>query len=65
MEVNDSSKSDVSQINILATSKAEPVNSGSKKSTRVLCKKKARTGVLPSPKQQGNNIPKYHGAQSY
>ena len=65
MEVKYNSKSDAAHINSLATSKVALINSDNDNSNRVLCKNKARTGVLPICKQQGKKNPKYHGDQWY
>ena len=53
MEVKDNSKRAESQIKSLAISKAALVNYYREESVRIPYKKRARTGVLPSRKQQG------------
>ena len=65
MEVKDNREKAASHIKSLEISKAVPVNSDIKKFVRVLRKKKARTGVLSSRKQNGKNTPKHHGVQKY
>ena len=65
MEVKDNTKMSAAHIKRLATYKAAPVNSDSKKPVRVPHKDKARTGVLPSHKQHVKNITRHYGAQLY
>ena len=53
------------QIKRLATPNSAPVNSERDYYIRVPRKNNSRTGVLPSHKHYGENIPKHNGMQSY
>ena len=53
------------QIIILAAQKVVQVDYRHNNNPRVPFKKKARTGVLPSRKNQGKNTPNNKGYQSY
>ena len=65
MGVTNNSKMAASQIKRLTTYKAMLINSDSYNSIGVPRKKKMRTGVLPSRKQEGKNTPKNYGAWRY
>ena len=62
MEVKSDIKKATNQIKILADSKAAPADSDSNASGNVLCKNKARTGVLLAHKQQFNKNTKNKGS---
>ena len=65
MEAKGNRKIAVSQIKIIAASKAAPANSGRNLSARLPCKKKASTSFLPSHRQQGKKISNHSCAQRY
>ena len=65
MEATDNRKQDVAQIIILATSKTAPDNSDSNASSKVPCKNKSKTCVLPAHKKQGNKTPKNKVSKRY
>ena len=62
IKVKDNRKRGAAKINMIATSR-DASHSDSNESIIDHCNKKARTVVIR--KQQGKNIPKHHGAQSY
>ena len=65
MEVYDNRKRVAAQIKSLATSKSVLINSAIDDYISVMHNNKARTGVLPSRKKNGENNPKHHVAQRY
>ena len=65
MEAKDNKKRAVDLTNRLATYNAGLTNYGSDTSAKVPHKKKARTGVLPSHKQQVKKNPKNKVFQNY
>ena len=59
MEVKDNRKRSAAHINRLGTSKAAPNNYDSNKFFRVMCNKRAKTGVLPIIKHQKEKKQEY------
>ena len=55
----------LAQTKRVAAYKVSTANYDRYASVRVTRKKKARAGVLPAYKKQGNNIPKHSGAHRY
>ena len=60
----DNRKRSSTQIKRLETSRAAS-NSDSKKSVRLMCKKRVRTGFLPNRKHQGGEMPNHHEIHWY